>query len=637
MPRLSRPAALLTATFIVLMMSTLLAPTPALADETGVIKARLALDAVERSLPRLADGDVASGNKLLARINDAAEALKGCKDKAAESWQAQLARAKKLDAEIRAKLGAGGGGSGSGGGETAPSAPSSDTKKAAALLDEVDAAFPSLAAGDVSAGNVLIKKVNDAIGLLSKADAKAREGDFWKRTAARTKPLDGKIRARLAEKPAPGATPKPAPKETPKPAPSGGAEAGPLTRGDQYTFDTRFAAKMDKLEKELAATAPEKVALKKNNDYFMTGARNLLAVLKGLKSQDHPTVKASYTRLQSFVKNVDAKTTDGIARIEKARATAAAESKLVDEELAKIEAFFERKKDQKFHLEPPFGELRMRKWIEEIKGHWAIQKKGLAQLQRLVKEHPDYAKGNRVGKLRHIFETYLPTRLTRGINRTVGWFEVSAGKQQSDMLFRIANGKKLIENEFKESWLADDKWVEKALVELEQGAEAARAMVIWQKEYYRKDDPEHAKLATALIAATRKLDEAAKRVIADTRMPEQRGDASLAAIAKKLLTDKKVKYGVGPYRRLVVNSKKQRESAEREEAREEGSYLVITKWTETWDHFQVCLAEEVDGTLRLVYYSFKYFVSAPKWKTRGEWFCSDRIVSRRILPENVDK
>ncbi len=56
-----------------------------------------------------------------------------------------------------------------------------------------------------------------------------------------------------------------------------------------------------------------------------------------------------------------------------------------------------------------------------------------------------------------------------------------------------------------------------------------------------------------------------------------------------------------------------------------------------WEEFQVCQAEEVDGVLRLVYYSIRFTHKGPSWKTLGRWFVSDRIVSKRILPKNMNK
>ena len=66
-------------------------------------------------------------------------------------------------------------------------------------------------------------------------------------------------------------------------------------------------------------------------------------------------------------------------------------------------------------------------------------------------------------------------------------------------------------------------------------------------------------------------------------------------------------------------------------------WIVIRTWTEDFEQFQACQAEEVDGALRLVYYSCKYVHSSAGQNIEGRWFIRDRIVSNRILPENVDK
>ena len=87
---------------------------------------------------------------------------------------------------------------------------------------------------------------------------------------------------------------------------------------------------------------------------------------------------------------------------------------------------------------------------------------------------------------------------------------------------------------------------------------------------------------------------------------------------------------------MITRGKKRHEQRMRE-AREDGQYLRIWKWTEVWEDFQVCAAEEVEGELRLVYYTLKYLHVGPPWKTTKKWYVRGRIVSRRILPENVDK
>ena len=58
---------------------------------------------------------------------------------------------------------------------------------------------------------------------------------------------------------------------------------------------------------------------------------------------------------------------------------------------------------------------------------------------------------------------------------------------------------------------------------------------------------------------------------------------------------------------------------------------------EFWDQFEVCTVEEVDGELRLGYYTLKYIKVGPDWKPLREWYVLHRTVGLRILPENVDK
>jgi hypothetical protein len=83
----------------------------------------------------------------------------------------------------------------------------------------------------------------------------------------------------------------------------------------------------------------------------------------------------------------------------------------------------------------------------------------------------------------------------------------------------------------------------------------------------------------------------------------------------------------------------ERHTEQMSESRVEGEYLRIWTWTEEWEDYQVCAAERVGegDNFRLVYYSLKYIHRGPSWKTLGAWYLTDRIVSNRILEENIDK
>ena len=85
------------------------------------------------------------------------------------------------------------------------------------------------------------------------------------------------------------------------------------------------------------------------------------------------------------------------------------------------------------------------------------------------------------------------------------------------------------------------------------GVEAAEAMVVFNDAYHGKKDPAHAKLAADFRAMTDKVNEGAKQVLADTRMPKAEStSAKLLKIATDTLKDPK--YGVGKYRRMVINN-----------------------------------------------------------------------------------
>ncbi|HBP18030.1 MAG TPA: hypothetical protein DEA08_09590, partial [Planctomycetes bacterium] len=217
---------------------------------------------------------------------------------------------------------------------------------------------------------------------------------------------------------------------------------------------------------------------------------------------------------------------------------------------------------------------------------------------------PRYAKLPRVRKLEGLFQRGIPNNVKRGVERTALRYTVSNSTHQGEMTAQIGFAQRLLEytsKGIKESNLASDDWVKKSLQTIDDGILAANAKQMVLEKRFNKRDPELVTLMVQLRQLRTKLAGAAKRLLADTRMPAaDSSDAQLLGLAKA--TVKRAKWDPSSWKRVVINRGKKRHEQRMREAREDGQYLRIWRWTEVWEDFQVCAAEEVEGELRLVYY-----------------------------------
>lgn len=621
------------------------AMTSAVAGERGVIRARLELDKVESRLPSQKPGDVRSANRLIAGINKAKKWLGTCKDRQAADWIKQAQRAEALDKKVRANLGqtaqpkpspkaspAPAGGATAGSGE-----PDAITKKAKAILDEVEAALKTLEPGQVKQANALIQKINSARTTLSKT--RLRSTQLWKTSVKRADALDKRVRAQASGKGKGGGL-KPeeqarldaSPKIPPMPA-----DQPPMGPKDRLFFQRHFSS-LGRTYVTIAASDPRAFA-----DRRVEPLRNRLASLEkkvaSLSAQDHPRTKWVKQVLPIAKKLLEERAAQGTKLEAERLAKRKAEIAVADEELKQIEAFFDPKSFN-CELKPPYGKQRVQEWIARLKGYQAMAPRGQAMLAKFLADNPEWESLARVKKLKHLFGKGLAYQIKRGVNRTVEWYETGHGKTRGPMLQAYAWGQDLLkrtaEKGLPEKWLKDDAWVKKSLETIDKAIEAGNALNLFKQEWVgpQAADPKITATVAQLRALRTKLDAAAKRVLAQTRMPKAAStDAGLLAQAQKTLKAK----GYGPFKRLVINSALTSKTERKSDARREGDYLRIWKWTEKWDQFQVAAAEQVDGQYRIVYYTLKYIHIGPPWKTTKAWYVSGRADWQRILEENIDK
>ncbi len=472
--------------------------------------------------------------------------------------------------------------------------------------------------------------------------------------------LRSKLEAALAaaanqpKAPAPEA-PKPAP-AAPGPEAGGGQDAKPgeaaeelpeirplpdkiaesFTRLEQYSFGIDFETPYRSRSKEVLEAKPEELARDSVANRYRGAAEKMRQGLKKIKDQGSPAVKECRECLASFERYVEAKAALGKRVVAESEARAAAAAKEADQRLSEVEAFFDPKKFD-CSIERPFSVQRVREWVKRIREYQALRQKGLNLIAKVVKDHPASETDRRVKNLRYVFEKSLLERVQYAIDEATDFYPTGEGRREGRMPYAIRLARNLLApGALTDDRLADQKWVAKALSEAEQGAEAAEALAEFRKQYHGKDDPELRETARQCLALLDRIGAGAAKVLGDTRMPEaDSADPELLRIAAETL--KNPDYGVGQYERMVVNSGKHHHEERKSEAEADGEYIKITTWTEVWDQFQVCLAEQIGGDYRLVYYTLKRLERGPSWKIVGRWFVSDRIVSRKILKENISK
>ena len=209
----------------------------------------------------------------------------------------------------------------------------------------------------------------------------------------------------------------------------------------------------------------------------------------------------------------------------------------------------------------------------------------------------------------------------------------STSKRRGQWISTVENTQRTTAEKYRtEANLANDSWQESTLEKLSEAIEAARALDAFAKGYHGRGDPTNAKAARDFVAVRKEIEAAMAKVLAETRMPEDKGGSSLKDIANGAIS--RARWG-DDYERIVVNKGKTHHEEPMSESRIDGNVKRTWTWTEIWDEFQICRAEQVDGDMRLVYYTIKKITQGPPWKKLGEWYVRARIVSRRILPENI--
>lgn len=325
-------------------------------------------------------------------------------------------------------------------------------------------------------------------------------------------------------------------------------------------------------------------------------------------------------------------------------AALAAEKKDVDARLTELATFFDPKSFST-ELAPPFTRERVTEWIKNLKQWDQMSAKGLAEVERLAKEHPRYAEDPRVQRLTWWFGTAFAKAVKQGIAETVDWKEDTSSRMQGHVLKAIHKVENYLEGAapsrrgpqggLKEEMLRDDEQANRLLQEARAAVEACECRIAYARDYLGQPDATYEALLPKLVALQQKIEASAKGLFENARMPtSDSDDAQLPELAKAAFKTAKEGYAPqGEWKRLVVSCKQSRETNHRKTSWIDGEYIYTKTWTEHYDYFQVCLAEKVGADWRLVYYDLKRMEDDPN----KEWFVGGRWVKHRIAEANIDK
>lgn len=605
----------------VVVVVSVLVCAPARAQADPVAQARAALDAIDVEAGRLKRGENQPANALLQRTHQVRTALYNAVGAANAAWAVELKRCEALDRRIQEAAT---------GQPVAAPAPDEPTRRATALLDEVERGLAALNPGEGAAATALLTKVEEA--KQAAVGAQVRRNDAWVDVFPRAFDLERRVRARYAEQPGAAAAPQgpPAPGQRPPAAPR------PLSATDGWALRKDFYPVWDDVTDQLGRMDPADMGLSRFAERFRDGVRRMLAAITAVQEQRHPDVQWCRQRLAAWNELLEAKIREGIA-IQQQRARDAAAAVLdVNARLAQLREVFDPA-TLSCRLEPPYSTERVAAWIADRKRLRQVAATGQAEMEEIRARYPDYAKDPAVDDMHRRFQRWLPNQLAQALTDATGWVDGGARRAGPGRLGElVAAGEGQLTVDLSEANLGDDAWVAGVLLALRDGAQAADALRQIARDDLGKDDPALAQKATRLRAFAAQVEERGLKALAGARMPAAAStDARLIALARECLTNPE--YGAGPYERLVVTSTPTRQTAKRSDSWVEGNYLYTRTWTEEWEELQVVLAEKVGEHHRLVTYVLKYVHRSAGMKPEGRWYCHQRWEGQRILPENIAK
>lgn len=171
---------------------------------------------------------------------------------------------------------------------------------------------------------------------------------------------------------------------------------------------------------------------------------------------------------------------------------------------------------------------------------------------------------------------------------------------------------------------------------LQDGLQAAAVATAFDEGLGRGEGPDRGVQSARIQAAVERYRELVALALDSVRMPAPKStDPELLAAAAQAL--KNPDYGVGEWRRMVVNYDLHRKEKWEGEYRTGTVYDTITVYEYVWDEFQVTTAEQVGGQWFMFANRLKYFHKGGPTTPIGRWILADRFQTTEILEANIDE
>lgn len=584
---------------------------PSMADATapadGQIKAVLAdLDRFEAEARTLSPSRSANIRRLQRSLDLAEQRLASSPNKTHPSWEQAAARLATLRTSLDGLLA----------GNTAPATAAPPPQPVSAgdpeLADftsrvtalEADAA--AMGPGDVDAGNALVGRLN---ALIAEYKTKPRQGAGWSSAARSLNALGPRITARAREAAPASAGSAPATAAAPVLGSHDRAKLARVSRDIEG-----LAADVERLTAVALQDADTAAGWRARLERHEAGLRTFDSV------RDDPGVAAAAARL------AEARTR--YASLEQEAAAQLADLGDVRGRFAAIEQRYTGSDRIPEALREPIDRDSVDNWSQAYLYFQRQQQADAAWLDS-VNGRTSLIPANDFARIHRWVVQDVPGRMKAAVDKTyqdldgriaatLGTIEFMA-KVGPDDRHRIVN------------LYLNTEMFSQRMREMDE-TDALLDLVIRLDEALGRDAAAHRADKARLAGFRTQIAKTSDSALQESRMPASTtDDPQLLAIATETL--KNPKYGVGEWRRLVINAPKRHQ----EERRYHFSGSSLVGYDVVWDQFQVATAEPEGDAVYIWYNTLKYFHKAYHTTPTGRWLVSDRFKSSRILPENVNR
>tara|TARA_R110002072_G_scaffold46591_2_gene128866 strand:+ start:44248 stop:45873 length:1626 start_codon:yes stop_codon:yes gene_type:complete len=508
-------------------------------------------------------------------------------------------------------------------------------KQALKKIASVEAAMPTLAAGDIRGANRLLADLKWANKRLNAAYKK--NTSFWKDASKRLAAADKSIRATASASPTgkpTGTQPAPTSGGAPIPAkPASGsangatgakAASGPVI-GEQF-------AKLQQLHKEVMNGFHNLNLLNKTfmGDAYRVGStakevRKLQARLAEFPSDDK-NVKIVAAGLQKFAGQF----AQWQAEYKADQAAAPALTAQLDAISAKYGA-----KNMPGAIFAPFEQDKLRIWASRTK---ELQTQLPADIAVVQKATDNAILGKRAKSMLHWVGRSVPNRLNGQVSQVQQVCE-SAVNQSLATAKSIRDIKPDDDHAIVNRVLTEGA-LERSMKSLQDGMEAVDVAATLDLGLQIKDGPDRAAQRKQFEDTIVVLRQLAKASLAKVRMPKPvKLDAEQIAKLTKIATDTlaRKKYGTHEILQLIVTTKLSRKEKTEGDIRGTVTGATITSYHYVWDEYRVVTAEKVGDEVWIYHNLLKFYHSSDSVTPQDQWILSRRFQSTQILPENLPK